>query len=81
MKYSRPFYKIFFKYLKVKPLPARLNLLNYAAETMDDPIAKKYKPEVFLKYREQRIDSGISAKAVNNLLGYINAVFNELQRN
>ena len=59
----------------------RLNLLNYAAEAMEDPIARQFKPEHFLKYREQRIQSGISPKAVNNLLGYINAVFNELHRN
>ncbi|WP_419810425.1 phage integrase [Bacterioplanoides sp.] len=49
----------------------RLNLLNYACEAMGDPVAQKLTPEIFLKYREQRINSGISAKAANNLLGYL----------
>ncbi len=59
----------------------RLNLLNYAATAMGDPVARKLTPEMFLRYREQRINDGISPKAVNNMLGYLNAVFNELYRN
>ena len=59
----------------------RLNLLNYAAEAMGDPIARKLSPEIFLLYRESRVSDGISPKAVNNLLGYLNAVYNELHRN
>lgn len=59
----------------------RLNLLNNAAKALKDPIANKLTPEQFLKYREKRINDGISPKAANNVQGYINAVFNELKRN
>ncbi len=48
---------------------------------MGDPVARKLTPETFLLYRESRISDGISPKAVNNLLGYFNAVYNELHRN
>ena len=59
----------------------RLNLLVNAANALNDPIAINLTPEQFLKYREMRIAEGISPKAVNNVQGYINAVFNELKRN
>ena len=59
----------------------RLNLLNYASEAMGNPLARELTPEKFLKYREHRVQSGISSKAVNNILGYLNAVYNELYRN
>lgn len=65
----------------LKDSDKRLNLLNYAADAMGNPKATNLKPEDFLRYRETRISEGIKPKTVNNIHGYLNAVFNELYRN
>lgn len=65
----------------LKDAEKRRNLLNYAADAMGNPKASELKPEHFLRYRETRIAEGTAPKTVNNVHGYLNAVFNELHRN
>ncbi|MCH2157868.1 MAG: tyrosine-type recombinase/integrase [Oleiphilaceae bacterium] len=48
---------------------------------MGNPIAAKLTPNDFLLYRAQRTADGINPKTVNNMQGYLCAVFNELKRN
>ncbi|WP_417584868.1 tyrosine-type recombinase/integrase [Nitrincola sp.] len=57
---------------------ARLRKLNYLAAALSDPVASTFDPTDFNRYRKQRLESGISPKTLNNELGYINSVFNEL---
>ena len=58
----------------------RLKLLSYACDEMRNPVAQKLTAKMFLNYREFRLKKNISPKTVNNLQGYLNAVFNELNR-
>ncbi len=60
--------------------PRRKSALDRAAAAMGNPIAVQLTPEKFLTYRKQRIKDNTSAKTLNNILGYINAVYNELRR-
>jgi integrase len=54
--------------------------LNKACERLGNPTAKTLTPQNYLKYREKRIADGISHKTCNNELGYLSAVYNELER-
>lgn len=47
---------------------------------MDNPIGSGLRPDHYLNYRQRRAAAGINAKTLNNELGYLNAVFNELRR-
>ena len=47
---------------------------------MENPIGSGLRPDHYLNYRQRRPATGIKAKTLNNELGYINAVFNELRR-
>lgn len=46
---------------------------------MDNPIGSGLRPE-HLSYRQKQAAAGIHGKTLNNELGYVNAVFNELRR-
>ena len=47
---------------------------------MGNPIARTVKPAFFLAYRAHKLQEGASKKTLNNHLGYVNAVFNQLRR-
>lgn len=54
--------------------------LLHLVKAIGNPPGQQFKPGQFLTYRARRIEAGISAKTLNNELGYLNAVFNELHR-
>ena len=58
----------------------RKKKLEDIALELGDPIARTITPKTFTDYRALRIEKGISPKTCNNEQGYINAVFNELER-
>lgn len=58
----------------------RKRCLDTIAEFMGDPIARTVKPAAFLAYRAHKIQEGASKKTLNNHLGYLNAVYNQLNR-
>lgn len=47
---------------------------------MGSPIARTVKPAALLAYRAHKIQEGASKKTMNNHLGYLNAVYNQLNR-
>lgn len=55
----------------------RLRKLNLVCTALGDPVAKQLNAKHFLDYRNRR---KVEPKTLNNELGYINAVFNELRR-
>lgn len=58
----------------------RKHCLDAMAEFMGDPIVSTVKPASFLAYRAHKIQKGASKKTLNNHLGYLNAVYNQLTR-
>lgn len=58
----------------------RYRHLKRMAEAFGNPIAARLTANDFLLYRALRVEKGISPKTCNNELGYLNAVFNELNR-
>ncbi|PSF14265.1 phage integrase [Marinobacter shengliensis] len=58
----------------------RYRHLKRMTEAFGNPIAAKLTANDYLVYRALRIEKGISPKTSNNELGYLNAVFNELNR-
>lgn len=58
----------------------RKRCLDTIADFMGNPIARTLKPAAFLAYRAHKIQEGVSKKTLNNHLGYLNAVFNQLDR-
>ena len=58
----------------------RLRALTNVANRLGNPVAKDLSPALFMAERAERVEAGISKKTCNNELGYINAVFNELER-
>lgn len=58
----------------------RKRCLDSMAEFMGNPIAKTVTPASFLAYRAHKIQKGASKKTLNNHLGYLNAVYNQLNR-
>ena len=58
----------------------RLRALTNLANRLGNPIAKELSPTLFMAERAERVEAGISKKTCNNELGYLNAVFNELER-
>ena len=56
----------------------RLAKLKLITQALGDPVAKKLKATDFATYRQQRLQTGITPKTLNNELGYVRAVFNEL---
>lgn len=55
----------------------RLKKLELITEALKNPIANQLTPHKFLKYRAEK---EAKPKTLNNELGYVNAVFNELAR-
>lgn len=49
-------------------------------KALGNPVGRKLTQAQYLNYRHLRICSGISAKTLNNELGYLNAVYNYLWR-
>ncbi|MBD3641978.1 MAG: tyrosine-type recombinase/integrase [Marinobacter sp.] len=58
----------------------RKRCLDAIADFMGNPIARTVKPAAFLAYRAHKIQEGASKKTLNNHLGYLNAVYNQLHR-
>lgn len=58
----------------------RKTALEAICEELSDPPAKDLKPADFLLWRDRRAKAGAKPKTLNNLQGYLNAVFNELRR-
>ena len=59
------------------------NAMTEAAVRMGNPIAQALTPEIFLKYRFNRTQTdkkAISKKTMNNIHGYISAMFNLLKK-
>lgn len=54
--------------------------LKAMVTAMGDPVADRFKTEMFAAYRTQRIDAGISANNMNREHSYLRAMFNELTR-
>ncbi len=48
------------------------------AEAISDPVAQKLTPAIYLGYRKSRTVKGVSAKTLNNELGYVKALYNYL---
>lgn len=59
---------------------ARKRKLDAVVAALEKPRAQSLRAEDFLRYRDKRSKSGIHAKTLNNELGYLCAVFNELRR-
>lgn len=57
----------------------RLAKLSLVSKTLSNPVARLVKPDAFVQYRKTRHEQGISLKTLNNELGYLRAVFNELR--
>ena len=58
----------------------RKRCLDSMATWLGNPIARNLRPAEFLAYRAYKLQKGVSEKTLNNHLGYLNAVYNELQR-
>ncbi len=56
----------------------RLSKLMALSGALKNPLAQKLQPDDYVQYRRKRLDAGISLKTLNNELGYLRAVFNEL---
>lgn len=54
--------------------------LTAAITAMGDPIASNFSAEIFITYRAQRIESGVSPATMNREHAYLRAMFNELRR-
>ena len=54
--------------------------LKAMSKAMGDPVADRFKVEMFAAYRTGRIDSGITASNMNREHAYLRAMFNELVR-
>lgn len=57
----------------------RYRVLLAAAAALSDPYARSFRAHHYLQYRSDRLASGISPKTLNNGLGYLSAVFNQLR--
>lgn len=56
----------------------RLSKLSHMVKSLNNPVAASFKAAAFAEYRGKRLSVGISRKTLNNELGYLRAVFNEL---
>ncbi|QLF94100.1 tyrosine-type recombinase/integrase [Pseudomonas sp. ABC1] len=57
----------------------RLRKLLYLAKHLRDPIAIRLDAHAYAEGRRLRLEAGISAKTLNNELGYLRSVYNELR--
>lgn len=58
----------------------RKRCLESIADYMGNPAARTVTPTLFLAYRAHKLQEGASKKTLNNHLGYLNAVYNQLHR-
>ena len=58
----------------------RKRCLEVIADYMGNPAARTVTPTLFLAYRAHKLQEGASKKTLNNHLGYLNAVYNQLHR-
>ena len=58
----------------------RKSVLDRFCKAVKNPIAKNLTQRNFLDYRNKRLGEGLSAKTLNNELGYINALYGYLSR-
>src|SRR5690554_200991 len=58
----------------------RKRCLESMALWLGNPVARSLLPSEFLAYRSHKFQDGASQKTLNNHLGYLNAVYNELRR-
>lgn len=56
------------------------NRLKSLCIAMGNPVADRFKADMFAEYRAKRLNNGISANNVNREQAYLRAVFNELKR-
>ncbi len=54
--------------------------LKAMVDAMGDPVADRFKVEMFAAYRTARLDAGITASNMNREHAYLRAMFNELKR-
>lgn len=57
----------------------RRSKLDALAKRLGDPIAARLDPQVYAHDRRVRLEAGTTAKTLNNELGYLRSVFNELR--
>jgi integrase len=57
-----------------------LSRLKLLCDALGDPVADKFKAEMFTEYRAKRLKDGITANNLNREHAYLRAVFNELKR-
>jgi integrase len=57
-----------------------LSRLKLLCDALGNPVADKFKAEMFTEYRAKRMKDGISANNLNREHAYLRAVFNELER-
>lgn len=57
----------------------RLAKLLALAKQLGDPVAVKLEPQAYSQYRRARLEAGLSQKTMNNELGYLKGVYNELK--
>lgn len=57
----------------------RLRKLLYLADRLRDPVAIRLDPHAYANDRRLRMEGGTSPKTLNNELGYLRAVYNELR--
>ncbi|MCG8518084.1 tyrosine-type recombinase/integrase [Marinobacter sp. CA1] len=58
----------------------RKRALETIASAMGNPRASKANASAFLSYRAAKMSSGANGKTLNNHLGYLNAVYNQLHK-
>lgn len=56
----------------------RKSTLSLLCQRLGNPVAYKFRADIFLAYRRDRLDAGITGKTLNNELGYLRAVFSVL---
>ncbi len=57
----------------------RLSKLQQLTVRLGDPVATALDASSYAQLRRKRLENGISGKTLNNELGYVRAVFNELK--
>jgi len=63
----------------LRDAPRRLSKLQQLAVRLGDPVGTAFDAASYAQLRRKRLDEGISGKTLNNELGYVRAVFNELR--
>jgi integrase len=58
---------------------SRLAKLMALAKQLGDPVAVKLEPQTYSQYRRARLEAGLAQKTMNNELGYLKGVYNELK--